>query len=344
MQGPGGQAPQRRRAGENQAWDDGVRDWQRNTWFGPAPQNENPFDEPEDAPELRDIRSENVNEHIGDFWKSETAGYAGPGRRTGNTVPAEPVKKSEKEGGHKGLKVLLILAAALAAVALVLRYAVFSVRNIQVTGNSSMSAEDVIRSSGIHRGDGILTLNEKTVEEKINSNYKLKFRYLEKKLPDTVVISIREREECCWLNYCGICYTMDKNLMVLSETEDRTKVPDNLVEVKGLDIRSGYMTGQRMILNNERQQTLLSQLFLETKVLGCNAEIKDADLSNPDSILLTTRDGYTVAMGNDDELHAKLRSLFLVREKLREMGKVNGTIHVNNPESPFYSPPEGVRE
>ena len=30
----------------------GVRDWQKNTWFGPAPLNSNPFDEPEDAPEL----------------------------------------------------------------------------------------------------------------------------------------------------------------------------------------------------------------------------------------------------------------------------------------------------
>ena len=35
----------------------GVRDWQRNTWFGPVPQNTNPFDEPETAPELKDSRS-----------------------------------------------------------------------------------------------------------------------------------------------------------------------------------------------------------------------------------------------------------------------------------------------
>lgn len=50
--------------------DGGVRDWQRNTWFGPAPLNNNPFEEPEDAPELKEIRSANVTEHAGDFWNT----------------------------------------------------------------------------------------------------------------------------------------------------------------------------------------------------------------------------------------------------------------------------------
>ena len=42
-------AGERSRQAGNQ---DGVRDWQRNTWYGPAPLNNNPFDEPEDAPEV----------------------------------------------------------------------------------------------------------------------------------------------------------------------------------------------------------------------------------------------------------------------------------------------------
>ena len=68
------------RSGTAGSGDNGVRDWQRNTWFGPAPVNTNPFDEPEDAPELKASRSENVNEHIGDFWNA-------PGQNTQNTSP-----------------------------------------------------------------------------------------------------------------------------------------------------------------------------------------------------------------------------------------------------------------
>ena len=58
--------------------DGGVRDWQKNTWFGPAPLNNNPFDEPEDAPELRESRSENVTEHVGEFWNTPDRGYVNP--------------------------------------------------------------------------------------------------------------------------------------------------------------------------------------------------------------------------------------------------------------------------
>ena len=34
-----------------------IRDWQRNTWYGPSPADPTPFDEPDDAPELRESRS-----------------------------------------------------------------------------------------------------------------------------------------------------------------------------------------------------------------------------------------------------------------------------------------------
>ena len=61
--------------------DGGVRDWQRNTWFGPAPLNNNPFEEPEDAPELKEIRSANVTEHAGDFWNTPEKNNTAPALR-----------------------------------------------------------------------------------------------------------------------------------------------------------------------------------------------------------------------------------------------------------------------
>ena len=71
---------------------DPVRDWQRNTWYGPAPSNGNPFDEPEDAPELRDSRSPNVNEHMGDFWNQEYQGYQYTGSSPKTTQAAREKK------------------------------------------------------------------------------------------------------------------------------------------------------------------------------------------------------------------------------------------------------------
>ena len=207
-----------------------------------------------------------------------------------------------------------------------------------MTGNDQIPASEIIRISGIRQGDFILTMNEQAIGQRIESDYRLQFRYMIRDLPHAVQICVREREECCWLTYCGITYIMDKNRMVMREEEDPAKRPDNLVEIKGLDVRSNTMVGQQMILGNEKQQEIMSGLFLHMKVVDCTSLIKEADISNPDSILLETRDGYTVSLGDKEDMHAKLRSMLLVRDELRRMGNYAGTINVSNPETPIYAP------
>lgn len=342
----GGYRPENRgrRAGDSANSPDGIRDWQKDTWFGPVPTDVNPFEEPDSAPELKESRSENVNKYMGDFWSPATNGYQAFGTR-----PNKPVRDGNRNGtdrpGRKktkkprnGKAIFLATLLALAGIFCVLRFAVFSVRRIQVTGNNEIAANDIVRISGVRNGDNILFLNEEDVERRINADYRLQFRYMLRQLPQTVVLSVREREACCWLTYCGILYEMDKNRMVLRESEDPADKPDDLVEVKGLDIRSNTIVGQEMVLGSETQRLIFSELFLEMKVLGCTSKIAEADVSNTDSILLATRDGFTVSLGGRDNIHAKLRSMLLVQEELKRMGQSGGTISVINPEIPIYTP------
>lgn len=333
----GGYRP--RTAGERNGMpgnDQGIRDWQKNTWFGPAPLNSNPFDEPEDSPELKENRSQNVTEREGPFWQEPGKGYQNPAEKKQRVNGQNPSK--EKNGQHKTLRWIAGAAVFVAALLLVLRFAVFSVKEIQVTGNQAIPAAEIIRISGIRQGDNILALNEKTVEERITSDYRIQFRYMACDLPSKVILSIREREPCCWLTYCGIMYVMDKNRMVLYESENPADQPADLVEIKGLEVRSNTLVGQYINLGNETQQSIFSELFLEMKVLGCTDLIKEADISNTDSILLATRDGYTAGLGTRDNLHAKLRSLLLIQDELQKMGRFGGTINLSNPETPIYTP------
>ena len=330
MEGPGSERPGTAGQGGN-----GVRDWQRNTWFGPAPVNTNPFDEPETAPELRESRSQNVNEHMGDFWAPHDAEHRtepqrqGQGRNGGTKA---------RTAGFRRFLVPLTILLVLGGIFLALRLAVFNVTDIQVTGNELIPSGEVIRLNGIRKGDNILFLNEKTVESRITSDYRLQFRYMDRQLPHTVVLCVREREACCWLTYCGIMYVMDKNRMVMYESEDPDIRPANLVQIRGLAVRSDTQVGQVVNLGSEAQQSVFSELFLEMKVLGCMDDIEEADISNTESILLATRDGYTVSLGKPENIHAKLRSMLLVRAELKNMNQTGGTINVSDPETPIYTP------
>ena len=144
MEGPNdGYRPESsgKRAGESNGQD--IRDWQKNTWFGPAPQNSNPFDEPEDAPELKESRSENVTEHVGEFWNAPGTGYQ-------NTAPTRAIpegngraKNEKKKKYPQALRLIIGMVLFLAVVFIVLRFAVFSVKQIVVTGNNTIPAEEI---------------------------------------------------------------------------------------------------------------------------------------------------------------------------------------------------------
>ena len=167
---------------------------------------------------------------------------------------------------------------------------------------------------------------------------------------------------------------MDKERMILWETESKAGTPIDLVQVKGLKVKNDSRGGQILDIDSSDQQRIFSDLFLEMKVLSCMDMIQEVDLSNPASVTMTTRrnadaDGneYVISLGdcrttnlsdpNTDRIliHAKLRSFLLVWNKLHSLTgseleavearighRINGgTINVKTPESPYYSPDVG---
>jgi|GEM_PF-5429445 len=338
----GGNRPDGYQTGWNTGEQPPLREWQRNTWYGPALNDVNPFDEPEDAPELKELRSENLTNRSGEFWQSTTNGYQFGQKKPDMTnktprAKAEPDKKRESKPGQ-WKKIALGTIITLAAVFAILYWGVFRVREIQVIGNNQIPAGEIIRLSGVREGTPIFSVDLDAVESALERNQYIKFRYIERVLPGTLIICVKEREACCWMTWNGILYTMDKSRMILYETEDLSIVPSTLVKVDGLNIRSGARVGQTLLLESAEQQEVFSTLFLEMKVLGCTEMIEEANLSNLNSILLTTRDGFTISMGDASNIHAKLRSMMLTREELIKRDYTSGVINVQLPETPIYSP------
>ncbi len=345
---PPGQGPSSRppaagdRTGVGQ---DGLRDWQKETWFGAVPVQENPFDEPENAPELRDLRSEELNNHSGSFWDQHTGGYSFSERTPRKTDAPVQKKKGTKETERvQPLRHPMVYVAVglvlTALICLIFYFGFFTVREILVEGNTTIPDEEIIKNSGIQMGTPIFALKAENIARGIENNVYLRFRYLDKELPGTVVLTVKEREACCWMTYCGIFYTMDKQRTVLSETESQEERTDHLVRVDGLRIRSGCMVGQTLALETDEQQNLFTELFLEMKIVDCTDKVEEVDLSNAASLLLTTRAGFTVSLGDSRDLHAKLKSMKLTQDELIHRGYVSGVINVSDPANPVFSPQE----
>ena len=114
---------------------------------------------------LRDMRSESLNNHEGDFWR--TAGETGtvaPAAATPAEDPGARKRKLRKWGRTAGLAAG-VLAALIAAFLLI-----FQITDITVQGNSLVDSQTIISLSGIKNGDNIFLLDEDAIQTAVNRN------------------------------------------------------------------------------------------------------------------------------------------------------------------------------
>lgn len=295
----------------------------------PMPSAAHPFEEPESAPELRSSRSEHLYNRNDRFW--DTVGQPA-GQRTGRNRRA---KRQPDSGTMRWVVMILI---ALVAVGGIVYGTVFRVRSITVKGNINKTQQEIIAISGIKSGMSTFAIDDDQVERNIESDRYLSFVAVDKQLPDTVVIQVRERVAVAKINYCGIGYTIDNRGMVLEESQD-TDASQGLVTVEGLNIHY-CAVGEPLSMNDADQLKAYAEIMIELKVMSGLAIVKELDLTNMDNLFLVTGEGYVVRLGDGSNIHAKLRSMLMTREKLNREGYEGrgGTIDVSAPINPTYSP------
>ncbi len=278
-----------------------------------------PFGEPGVDPELKKQRSKNLTRKKGGFWEA---------------TPEEKARRSRRTARIVAAAVLCVVIACA-----VMYYGVLRVRTIQVVGNSQVSAEAVINLSGVKIGDSTLRIDTDEAKRLINSNRYLVFQSIDCELPGTVTIHVKERTAAAVMNYCGINYTIDHKGMVLEESED-VSATSGLPLISGMDISGqfGCVVGRVITVSNSAQLVTMKEILVEMKVLKAEGEITKIKMSDLSHILLETKEGYSVSLGNNSNIHAKLKSMLAIKDKLNSMETGSGTIDVSEPESPTFLP------
>lgn len=320
---------------------------------------ENPFEEPEAAPELRQARSESLYSRSTPFWERVVElppeGGAYPLDEGYWEHPEEmdrdvmmhveelpPLKRIVRKLTSRGALRLFAVLALLVMLLLLGRSALCTVKVINVEGNSTFTDEEIIALSGLQLGMSTFDLDEDLVMERIGRE-----RYLRCTLVDlsfnVVTLHVRERVPCCSIVQNGRRITLDDRGWVLEITDDVNVVPTGLISVTGLDVHS-LSLGQAVTLRVPARLTAYTQILVELRALGGLELIAALDMTTMDSITLTTTDGMTVLLGNETQIHQKIRAFLVVRENLISnnfYGKLpEGTVVVSDPGSPAYRPPE----
>ena len=319
----------------------------------PDTQGFNPFEEPEQAPELREKRSENLYSRDEPFWERvvDAPDASGDFRRdvnywnhpdvmdTDRLLHVDNDTALQKVGkflGSDAVKKVIGIVTVVVLVAIALFGTVFRVHAIHVSGNTTVTDEAIIRLSGLKVGQSSMTIDDEEVMRKIESN-----RYLRCTLVDVqwnaVTLHVKERVPAVYINHNGMIVTLDNRGFVLEESLASETGYESLVKVSGMNVRRCAL-GQQIALQSANQLEAYTQILVELKAMKGIDLLRELDMSSMDSIYLTTRDDFFVRLGSEDDLHAKLRAFLITREKVLQMGYAKGTIDVTDPGRPTYLP------
>lgn len=321
---------------------------------------EYPFEEPEQAPELRSQRSENLYSRSEPFWERviELPGEGEEYPRDPNywnhpeeladdrILQVESGRLRDRVKGVLGSRALWIFVAVLAVLVLtwtVIHNSFMQVKSIMVVGNTTVSAEEVIALSQLKLGMSTFSIDDELVIQRIEREGFLRCTLVDVSF-DKVVIHVRERVPVASIQHNGQLVTLDDRGWVLSVSNNLSSVQEGLIAVTGLDVRR-CSTGQAVTLYTPSRLTVYTQILIELKAMKGLDMIVELDMTSMDSITMKTNDGFTVQLGSESRIHEKLRAMMIVREVVLEKGyygeQVGGTIVVSDPTSPTYRPLSG---
>jgi cell division protein FtsQ len=218
-------------------------------------------------------------------------------------------------GGYKYRQKKSIAMYSLVASLLILLISVFGVgvlfrvTNIVVEGQSRYGAGEIIRASGLSRGDSLSLSDKGAAARRISEAlpYIVEVKILTR-MPGTIILQIRESREIAFISSGDSGLIIDKDCRILELTGSGDK--RGLVSVLGLQ-PSAPAVGKKLAAPAE-QETALAYLKIILNALSANgieAESDLLDISNISNISFRFRELFTVELGSGLDASQKISTM-----------------------------------
>ena len=231
------------------------------------------------------------------------------------------------------LKRILIMAAVVAAFVLSM-VIFFRVGDIQVTGSTYYTAEEVIAACGITKGDNLLTISRgKAAGSVMAALPYVKTVQVTRHLPDTLELTVTEYD----VTY-AVQDTSDGYWLVTSDGKITEQTDDKAVKshilVSGFRIASPVIGEQLSVAVTEGQEAAgegqlaaMTSLLQELEKSDLTKQVVSVDIPASYELAFWYGSQYYVKLGNKDDLPYKLEYLKEVLKNLEDYQ--SGTIDLS---------------
>lgn len=245
----------------------------------------------------------------------------------------EELEYYQKPKPQKGIDQRVIIGVAFGLVVIIglLLSPIFALKNIAAEGASHYSTAELCEKIGLSKGDNILFFGRGRAAKTLEEDPYIADARLSLRLPDTIVIEVKERKVRGYVPYMGAYLYIDEGGRVLDVQE---ACREALPMVKGLAFGNFTLGEVIPVENPEALDVVLyiSQLMEKYELLDLVVEI---DVSNPKSVYAYVNQ-VQIILGDMENGDTKIRYMAEVMKTipkedrgtldLSELDKPNGTV------------------
>lgn len=234
-------------------------------------------------------------------------------------------------------KVVIIFSLILIVVIVLytsLNSGIFNSDNIEIEGNKYVESEYIIKALEVNNNKNIFRYNIKDMEEILLNNKYIDKVEIKRLLPNTLKVSIIEKEIVANLYNEEIYYYIDKEGNFIDEIDENNK--DN--EVITVHIDYNKTDSQEIKFKNEENKKRLLYLLEYIKEEGIYKKIDNIDMTKPNSINMGTKEDINILLNSDEELKYNISRLAMILADLQNKKQKGGEIDLSTGKYALYRP------
>lgn len=223
------------------------------------------------------------------------------------------------------LKWLILLMLLAGSITYLLLSPLFNIINVDVTGNSKISIEQIKSLSQIQIGENIFKIKKKEVINNIKENPYIDSVIVSRKLPNTIDIKVEERTATLQLQYAN-SYVYLNNQGYMLEISD--KKLENAPILKGISTKQeNIKEGNRLESEDLEKLEIVLSILESAKSNDVYQNIKQIDIKEKnDFILYLDEDKKIVYFGDEKDLSTKMLWIKTMLEREKD---IEGELFLN---------------
>ena len=234
-------------------------------------------------------------------------------------------------------KVVIIFSLILIVVIVLytsLNSGIFNSDNIEIEGNKYVESEYIIKALEVNNNKNIFRYNIKDMEEILLNNKYIDKVEIKRLLPNTLKVSIIEKEIVANLYNEEIYCYIDKEGNFIDEIDENNK--DN--EVITVHIDYNKTDSQEIKFKNEENKKRLLYLLEYIKEEGIYKKIDNIDMTKPNSINMSTKEDINILLNSDEESKYNISRLAMILADLQNKKQKGGEIDLSTGKYALYRP------